>query len=58
MRRLPIAQKSDLNYTACARFAIHLLLMTSAEEAELNFIEGEGAIEITQEGMFLCQKPS
>jgi predicted nucleotidyltransferase len=32
--------------TVCAEFPIHLLLMTQAEEAEVNFIEGEGALEI------------
>jgi predicted nucleotidyltransferase len=32
----------------CARFPIHLLLMTSSEEAEVKFIQGESAVEITQ----------
>jgi hypothetical protein len=31
----------------CARYPIHLLLMTRSEEKEVNFIDGEGAIEIT-----------
>lgn len=31
----------------CARFPIHLLLMTSAEEAEVMFVRGECAIEFT-----------
>jgi hypothetical protein len=30
----------------CAEFPIHLLLMTQVEEAEVNFIEGEQALEI------------
>jgi hypothetical protein len=30
----------------CARFPIHLLLMTRDEEAEAKFIQGEGAVEI------------
>jgi len=30
----------------CAEFPIHLLLMTQVEEAEVNFIKGEGALEI------------
>ena len=31
----------------CAQFPIHLLLMTPSEEAEVKFILGEGAVEIT-----------
>jgi predicted nucleotidyltransferase len=31
----------------CARFPIHLLLMTSREEAEVKFIQSESAVEIT-----------
>ena len=31
----------------CARFPIHLLLMTPSEEAEVKFIRGESAVEIT-----------
>jgi len=31
----------------CAQFPIHLLLMTSSEERELEFIQGERAVEIT-----------
>ena len=31
----------------CSRFPIHLLLMTPAEEAEVKFIQGESAVEIT-----------
>jgi hypothetical protein len=31
----------------CARYPIHLLLMTASEEAEVNFIKGESAVEIT-----------
>jgi predicted nucleotidyltransferase len=30
----------------CAEFPIHLLLMTELEEVEVNFIEGERALEI------------
>jgi len=30
----------------CAKFPIHLLLMTQVEEAEVNFIEGVRALEI------------
>jgi predicted nucleotidyltransferase len=30
----------------CARFPIHLLLMTPSEEAEVKFIQGESAVEI------------
>lgn len=32
----------------CARFPIHLLLMTTREEAEAGFIRGERAVEITR----------
>jgi predicted nucleotidyltransferase len=32
----------------CAEYPIHLLLMTRAEEAEVNFIRGEHAIEIVR----------
>ncbi len=31
----------------CARFPVHLLLMTPSEEAEVKFIQGESAVEIT-----------
>lgn len=31
----------------CARFPIQLLLMTASEEAEVKFIQGESAVEIT-----------
>jgi predicted nucleotidyltransferase len=31
----------------CARFPIHLLLMTPSEEAEVKFIQRESAVEIT-----------
>jgi predicted nucleotidyltransferase len=31
----------------CARYPIHLLLMTPNEEAEVRFIQGESAVEIT-----------
>ncbi|HUZ91471.1 MAG TPA: hypothetical protein VMU78_06185 [Methylocella sp.] len=31
----------------CARYPIHLLLMTTSEEMEVNFIKGESAVEIT-----------
>jgi predicted nucleotidyltransferase len=31
----------------CARFPVHLLLMTSSEEAEVKFIRSESAVEIT-----------
>jgi predicted nucleotidyltransferase len=31
----------------CAQYPIHLLLMTTREEAEANFIQGQGAAEIT-----------
>lgn len=31
----------------CTRFPIHLLLMTPSEEAEVKFIQGESAVEIT-----------
>lgn len=31
----------------CARFPIHLLLMTPSEEAEVKFVQGESAAEIT-----------
>jgi hypothetical protein len=31
----------------CAQFPIHLLLMTSSEETEVKFIQGESAVEIT-----------
>jgi len=31
----------------CARFPIHLLLMTQSEEAEVKFIKGQRAVEIT-----------
>lgn len=31
----------------CERFPIHLLLMTPSEEAKLNFIQSEGAVEIS-----------
>jgi predicted nucleotidyltransferase len=30
----------------CARFPIHLLLMTASEEAEVKFIQGESAMEL------------
>ncbi len=36
----------------CARYPIHLLLMTTGEETEINFIEGEGAIEFTSQKPF------
>jgi hypothetical protein len=32
----------------CGRFPIHLLLMTSSEEAGVKFIQGQSAVEITQ----------
>ena len=31
----------------CAQYPIHLLLMTTREETEVNFIKGAGAVEIT-----------
>jgi len=31
----------------CARFPIHLLLMTASEEKEVKFIQSESAVEIT-----------
>lgn len=31
----------------CARFPVHLLLMTSTEEMEVKFIQGESPVEIT-----------
>jgi predicted nucleotidyltransferase len=31
----------------CARFPVHLLLMTPSEEAEVKFIVGQNAVEIT-----------
>jgi hypothetical protein len=31
----------------CARYPIHLLLMTTIEETEINFVKEESAIEIT-----------
>lgn len=33
----------------CSRFPLHLLLMTQTEEAEVEFIQGQGAVEITPE---------
>lgn len=30
----------------CSQYPIHLLLMTTSEEAEMKFIEGESAVEI------------
>lgn len=30
----------------CSRWPIHLLLMTVSEEAEVKFIDGQGAVEI------------
>lgn len=30
----------------CSQFPVHLLLMTAQEEAEVNFIQAEGAVEI------------
>ena len=33
--------------STCAQFPIHLLLMTSSEEMEVKFIQGESAIEVT-----------
>ena len=45
------AARTDVTHAAlasiCARFPIHLLLMTPSEEAEGKFIQGQGAIEIT-----------
>lgn len=32
----------------CVQYPIHLLRMTTGEERELNFIQGEGAVEITR----------
>jgi len=32
----------------CSQFPIHLLLMTTVEEAEVDFIQGESAIEISR----------
>lgn len=32
--------------SVCARFPIHLLLMTASEEAEAKFVRGERAVEI------------
>ncbi len=37
--------------SACARFPIHLLLMTQSEEAEMKFIVGERAVEIMYGGL-------
>lgn len=36
----------------CTRFPIHLLLMTPREEAEVKFIQGESAVEITPARLF------
>lgn len=33
--------------SVCARFPIHLLLMTLSEESEVKFVQSENAIEIT-----------
>ena len=42
-----IAVRAELAWI-CAHFPIHLLLlMTASEEAEVNFIRGESAVEIT-----------
>jgi hypothetical protein len=46
-----IAARADLT-SICAQFPIHLLLMTRSEEAELRFIQGESAVEITPEETF------
>lgn len=37
--------------SVCARFPIHLLIMTPNEEAEVKFIQGESAVEITPDGL-------
>jgi hypothetical protein len=41
-----ISVRADLA-SICARFPIHLLLMTQSEEAEVKFIHGERAVELT-----------
>jgi hypothetical protein len=35
----------------CSQWPIHLLLMTVSEEAEVRFIEGQGAVEIAACGL-------
>lgn len=32
---------------SCLRYPIHLMLMTRAEEVELDFVKGEAAVELT-----------
>jgi hypothetical protein len=46
-----IAVRADLA-SICAQFPIHLLLMTRREEAELKFIHGESAVELTPDETF------